>query len=155
MGNFTFQHNRKLNVSIKKECDLLFHCHHSNELSFNKLIIKYDGKRIAGVRKPYYRRVTDAKISPTDPNAIPMLASGGGTAHLGYRDHYVVDVGKAKVIVGTLVTLSSIMDNTPKLDLTDWVCSRWEIQPQIAVGDAKYGTVQNSIYFSFLSPGVC
>lgn len=31
------------------------------------------------------------------------------------------------------------------LDLTNWVCSRWNIRPEIAVGDAKYGTVQNFV----------
>ena len=29
------------------------------------------------------------------------------------------------------------------LDLIDWVGSRWQIVPERAVGDAKYGTVQN------------
>jgi hypothetical protein len=35
------------------------------------------------------------------------------------------------------------MDNTPMLDLTNWVCSKWKLQPRFAVGDAKYGTFQN------------
>jgi len=29
------------------------------------------------------------------------------------------------------------------LDLTNWVCSKWKLQPRLAVGDAKYGTFQN------------
>ena len=29
------------------------------------------------------------------------------------------------------------MDNAPLLDLLDWTCSRWELEPKIAVGDAK------------------
>ena len=37
------------------------------------------------------------------------------------------------------------MDNTPILDLVDWVRSRWTIQPKLAVGDAKYGTVPNIV----------
>ena len=113
--------------------------------AFGKLVEKYDGKRITGIRKIYYRRVADDKISPTDPHATPMPPSGGGTAVLGYRDHYVVDGGKERIILSALVTPSSIMDNTPMLDLMDWVCSRWDIQPQIAVGDAKYGTEQNFV----------
>lgn len=35
------------------------------------------------------------------------------------------------------------MDNTPMLDLTWWVRFRWRIKPEIAVGDAKYGTITN------------
>lgn len=64
---------------------------------------------------------------------------------LGYRDHYVVDGGKARIILSALVTPASIMDNTPILDLVDWVLSRWKIQPKLAVGDAKYGTVPNIV----------
>jgi len=37
------------------------------------------------------------------------------------------------------------MDNTPLLDLVDWTCSRWQLQPKIAAGDAKYGTVPNIV----------
>jgi len=37
------------------------------------------------------------------------------------------------------------MDNTPLLDLVDWTCSRWQLEPKIAVGDAKYGTVPNIV----------
>ncbi|MGB5843939.1 MAG: transposase [Anaerolineales bacterium] len=72
-----------------------------------------------------------------------MRPSGGGNAVLGYRDHYVVDGGKARIILSALVTPASIMDNTPMLDLTYWVCSKWKLQPRLAVGDAKYGTFQN------------
>lgn len=64
---------------------------------------------------------------------------------LGYRDHYVVDGGKSRIILSALVTPASIMDNTPMLDLVDWVRSRWRLEPKIAVGDAKYGTVQNIV----------
>jgi hypothetical protein len=113
--------------------------------SFGKLVEKFDGKRITGTRKPVYRRVADEKISPTDPDATPMPPSGGGSAVLGYRNHYVVDGGKDRIILSALVTPASIMDNTPMLDLTNLFCTRWGIQPEIAVGDAKYGTEQNMV----------
>ncbi len=113
--------------------------------SFRKLVEKYDGKRITGTRKPVYRRVADEKFSPTDPDATPMPPSGGGTAVLGYRDHYVVYGGKDRVILSALVTPASIMDNTPILDLINFVRTRWQIQPEIAVGDTKYGTTQNFV----------
>jgi hypothetical protein len=64
---------------------------------------------------------------------------------LGSRDHYVVDGGKARIILSALVTPASIMDNTPLLDLVDWVSSRWMIKPKLAVGYAKYGTVLNIV----------
>src|SRR5215210_703460 len=113
--------------------------------SFSKLVAKYKGERITGIRKPHYRRITDDQVSPIDPDAAPMQSSGGGSAVLGYRDHYVVDGGKARIILSALVTPTSITDNTPILDLVDWVCTRWRLEPKLAVGDAKYGTVPNIV----------
>jgi len=72
-----------------------------------------------------------------------MKPVGGGSAVLGYHDHYVVDGGRDRIILSALVTPASIMDNTPLLDMIHWVCSRWDLEPQIAVGDAKYGTAPN------------
>ena len=112
---------------------------------FGKLVAKYNGKRLTGIRKPHYQRMTDNRISPIDPDAAPMQSTTGGSAKLGYRDHYVVDGGKARIILSALVTPASITDNTPLLDLVDWVRSRWKIQPKLAVGDTKYGTVPNIV----------
>jgi hypothetical protein len=47
----------------------------------------------------------------------PMRLKIGGT-HLGYHVHYVVDGGKARVILQVLVTPSEVMDNQPMRDLT-------------------------------------
>src|SRR5215212_5721800 len=124
---------------------------HLNELfeedlsPFGRLVAKYNGKRINGIRKPHYQRISDDRISPIDPDATPMQSSTGGNAMLGYRDHYVVNGGKARIILSALVTPASITDNTPLLDLVDWVRSRWKIQPKLAVGDAQYGTVPNIV----------
>jgi transposase len=133
----------KTELEAQSHLDQLFPSIQDNDQSFGRLIDKYDGKRILGARKPYYQRIADAQISPTDPDAAPMRPSGGGSAILGYRDHYVVDGGKARIILSALVTPASIMDNTPMLDLTNWVCSKWDLLPRLAVGDAKYGTFQN------------
>jgi hypothetical protein len=135
----------KTEFEAQSHLEHLFPSNHDNDQSFQRLVNKYDGKRILGAHKPNYQRIADDQISPTDPDAAPMRPSGGGHAVLGYRDHYVVDGGKARIILSALVTPASIMDNTPMLDLTNWVCSKWKLQPWFAVGDAKYGTFQNIV----------
>lgn len=45
-----------------------------------------------------YQRTSDFKVSTTDPDATAMRLKGGGT-HLGYHIHYVVDGGKACIIL--------------------------------------------------------
>ena len=117
--------------------DELFPGNQSPSHPFEEVINKFDGKRITGIRKPTYQRLTDRQISPTDPHASPMSFPGRGSSVLGYRDHYVVDGGKSRIILSALVTPASIMDNTPMLDLTDWVCSKWDLEPEIVVGDAS------------------
>jgi len=129
----------------QQHLDQLFERFEEDVSSFGKLVAKYNGDRLIGIRKPHYQRITDDQVSPTDPDAAPMQPSGGGSAMLGYRYHYVVDGGKARIILSALVTPASIMDNTPILDLVDWVSSRWMIEPKLAVGDAKYGTVPNIV----------
>jgi hypothetical protein len=66
-------------------------------------------------------------------------------AGLGYHTHYVVDGGKARIILGVLVTPASIMENTPMLDMARWARFRWQLTPTIAVGDTTYGTIQTSL----------
>jgi transposase len=129
----------------QQHLDQLFQPFEEQVSPFGKLVTKYNGKRLTGIRKPHYQRITDNRISPIDPDAAPMQPSGGGSAVLGYHDHYVVDGGKARIILSALVTPASIMDNTPLLDLVDWVCARWRIEPKLAVGDSRYGTVPNIV----------
>jgi hypothetical protein len=107
---------------------------------------KYDGtRRLSRSSKYWYQRTTDSLVSPTDPDATPMKASDGVPARLGYHDHYVVDGGKARIILAALVTPASVMDNAPMLDLARWVRFRWRLHPALAVGDAKYGTISNIV----------
>src|SRR5258706_4897257 len=129
----------------QQHLDQLFKRIEDDASPLGKLVAKYNGRRINGIRKPHYQRTTDDRISPIDPDAAPMQSSGGGSAALGYRDHYVVDGGKARIILSALVTPASIMDNTPILDLADWMRSRWRIEPKLAVGDTQYGTVPNIV----------
>jgi len=127
----------------QQHLDQLFDQFEENASSFGKLVAKYNGERFSGIRKPHYQRITDDQLCPVDPDAAPMHPSGGGSAVLGYCDHYVVDGGKSRIILSALVTPASIMDNTPILDLVDWVCDRWNLKPKLAVGDARYGTIPN------------
>jgi len=89
-----------------------------------------------------YQRTSDFKVSTTDPDATPMRLKGGGT-HLGYHVHYVIDGGKARIILQALVTPSEVMDNQPMLDLIWQVRFRWKLRPRHVTGDTKYGTIQN------------
>jgi hypothetical protein len=88
-----------------------------------------------------YRRLSDFLVSRTDPDATPM--SVAGQASLGYHDHYVVDGGKARVILAALVTPADVMENQPMLDLLWRVRFRWRLRPKRAVGDTAYATAEN------------
>ena len=87
-------------------------------------------------------RTSDFKVSTTDPDATPMRLKGGGT-HLGYHTHYVVDGGKARIILQVLVTPSEVMDNHPMRDLIFRTRFRWKLHPRHMTGDTKYGTIEN------------
>ena len=88
-----------------------------------------------------YQRLTDLRVSPTDPDAAPM--SDGRTPALGYHDHYVVDGGTARIILGVLVTPADVMENVPLQDLLWRARFRWHLHPKQAIGDSTYGTVDN------------
>jgi hypothetical protein len=49
-----------------------------------------------------YRRTSDFRVSPTDPDASPMW--DWGVIRLGYHDHDVVAGGKRRIILAALVT---------------------------------------------------
>jgi transposase len=72
-----------------------------------------------------YQRMADYLVSTTDPDATLMETSKG--ADMGYRTHYVVDGGKARVILGVLVTPSEVMDNQPMHDLIFRTRFRWKL----------------------------
>ena len=88
-----------------------------------------------------YRRTADFRVSTTDPDASPMPL-GNGRTHLGYRDHYVVDGGKARIILAALVTPAEVQENQPALDLLWRARFRWQLHPRQVTGDTKYGTVE-------------
>src|SRR5258708_10084970 len=53
-----------------------------------------------------YQRIADLQVSTTDPDATIMHSKGG--VDLGYHTHYVVDGGRARIIVAALVTPSEV-----------------------------------------------
>jgi Transposase domain (DUF772) len=73
-----------------------------------------------------YRRTSDFRVSPTDPDASPMW--DWGAIRLGYHDHYVVDGGKARVILAALVTPADVMESQAMRDLLWRVCFRRKLR---------------------------
>src|SRR5215216_1090813 len=71
---------------VQQHLGQLFEHSDENASDFGKLVAKYNGERLNGIRKPHYQRITDDRISPIDPDAAPMQPSSGGSAMLGYRD---------------------------------------------------------------------
>jgi transposase len=88
-----------------------------------------------------YRRIIDFRVSTTDPDAAPIGV--GAVAKLGYHDHYAVDGGKARIIVGALVTPADVQDNQVLLDLLDRVRFRFQLPVRRVIADSKYATLEN------------
>lgn len=88
-----------------------------------------------------YQPLADQRTSLTDAEATPLR----GKKAIGYHTHYMVDGGVNRIILGVLVTPADILDHTPMLDLIRWGRFRWHIHPTIAVGDSRYGTVENIV----------
>lgn len=98
------------------------------------------GEQQREVRRQYQRRA-DQRVSPTDPDAPPMR-HGGGPVHPGYQTPYVVDGGKHRLILATLVAPAEVMENHPMLDLLWHVRFRWRVRPRQGTGETKYGTIE-------------
>jgi transposase len=102
------------------------------------------GRPNRAVTSGAYRRTADFRVSTTDPDATPMRQRDGRT-HLGYQDHYVVDGGKARIILAALVAPAEVQENQPALDLLWRVRFRWKLRPRQVTADTKYGTVANIV----------
>ncbi len=90
-----------------------------------------------------YLRVSTQRVSTTDPDAMPVHPDGSGRTVLGYHDHYVVDGGKARIILQALVTPADVMENQAMLPLLRRAQFRWRLDPTRVVADTTYGTVEN------------
>jgi hypothetical protein len=88
-----------------------------------------------------YERVSSRKISLTDPDATPMAMRDGRTV-LGYQDHYLVDGGKARIILHCLVTPGDVMENQPFLDQFRRTLFRRKLHPKRVIADTAYGTME-------------
>jgi transposase len=101
--------------------------------------ISKEGKPDRTIVRGGYRRRSDYELSPTDPDASLMQYKRGAT-RMGYHAHYVVDGGKARVILQALVTPADVTENQPMLDLLFRTIFRWRTRTRRVTGDAKYGT---------------
>jgi hypothetical protein len=73
------------------------------------------------------------------------MPHGDGGTRLGYQDHYVVDGGRARIILAALVAPAEVQENQPALDLLWRVRFRWKLRPRQVTGDTKYGTIENIV----------
>lgn len=89
-----------------------------------------------------YQRRADFEMSTTDPDAT-VRRRDAGKPRLGYQDHYVVDGGKARIILQALVAPAEVTENQPMLDLLWRARFRWRLRPRHVTGDTRYGTVEN------------
>jgi len=104
--------------------------------------ISRNGAQDRSFKSGYRPRTSDSRASKTDPDASAM-AWTKASSKLGYQAHYVVDGGKARVILNALVTPSEVTENRPMLDLLWRSAFRWRIRPRHVTGDARYGTRRN------------
>jgi transposase len=100
-----------------------------------------NGEPDRSIKRGGYQRTSDLWVSLTDPDAVLMRQHNHGVKGR-YRDHYLVDGGKARSILGVLVTAADVMENMPFLDMLWRACFRWQLRPRSATGDTTYGTVE-------------
>jgi len=105
--------------------------------------IARNGRQRREVKGLWYKRTADFLASKTDPDSSPMKRRDSKGSHLGYYAHYVVDGGKARVILNALVTPFEVTENAPMLDLLWKSAFRWKLRPRQVTGDTAYGTTEN------------
>jgi Transposase DDE domain/Transposase domain (DUF772) len=89
-----------------------------------------------------YERKSDRQVSTTDPDAA-LMKPLGERACLGYHNHYVIDGGKARIILNALNTPGDVIENAPLLPLLRRAIFRWRVKPQRVIADTTYGTADN------------
>jgi transposase len=101
------------------------------------------GRQERDVTRWGYTRMADLRVSTTDPDASPMHQKNESSGRLGYLTHYVVDGGKARVILNVLVTGAEVTENLPMQEMLFRSTFRWGLRPRSVTGDAAYGTREN------------
>src|SRR5215218_10211799 len=101
--------------------------------------ISKDGEPDRTIVRGGYRRRSDYELSPTDPDAS-LMQHKRGASRMGYHAHYVVDGGKARVILHVFVTKAAVTENQPMLDLLWRTIFRWRARVRRVTGDSTYGT---------------
>ena len=89
-----------------------------------------------------YQRISDRKVSRTDPDACAMTMRDG-RAVLGYQNHYLVDGGRARIILHALATPGDVAENDVLLDQLHRTMFRRKLRPRRVIADAKYATAAN------------
>jgi transposase len=105
--------------------------------------ISRNGRQRREQKGVWYRRKADFLASMTDPDSSPMKRRDSKGSHLGYYTHYVVDGGKARIILNALVTPFEVTENAPMLDLLWRTRFQWKLHPKQVTGDTAYGTTEN------------
>jgi hypothetical protein len=62
---------------------------------------------------------------------------------LGYQTHYMIDGGRARIILHALTMPGDVMENQPFLDQFRRVLFRWKLDPRRVIADTKYSTIEN------------
>ena len=104
--------------------------------------ISREGEPDRAIVRGGYRRRSDYEVSPTDLDASLMQCKRGAS-RMGYHAHYVVDGGKARVILNVLLTPADVTENRPMLDLLFRTIFRWRARVRRVTGDATYGTKES------------
>ena len=105
--------------------------------------ISRNGRQRREQKETWYRRKADFLASKTDPDSSLMKRRESKGSHLGYYTHYVVDGGKARIILNALVTPFEVTENAPMLDLLWRTSFQWKLHPKQVTGDTAYGTTEN------------
>jgi hypothetical protein len=85
-------------------------------------------------------RTADRLVSTTDPDATHVPVRDG--TRLGYLGHYLVDGGRARIILTALATPAEVPEERVALDLAWQARARWHLRPHHLTGDKAYGTFE-------------
>jgi transposase len=100
-----------------------------------------EGEDDASAEDRRHEPVNDHLVSTTDPDSR-SVRKGSGEARLRYKNHRAVD-NAHRVITGTSTTPGDVADNVELANLLDQHQAHTGSKAETAVGDSRYGTVDN------------